>query len=165
MLVEVSIFGDVQFSRELTRVGDRGANMNPVFRSTFDHITEINAAQILSQGSRGGTPWKPLKQATIDAKTAAGNPHPERAEVATEDLFNALSHLGDENSEAIYNDTWAVWRVTGDPGEYGPAQHWGSADGSLPARPLFRLTNMDRKEILDEWAYFLFKGVVRNFVV
>lgn len=165
MRIDISIFGETQFSRELTRIGEHAENLDPVFRSVFSHIREINAEQMLTRGSRGGTPWEPLKPATIKAKAARHATHPDWPEFDTEALFRALSHTNDENNEEIFNRTWAVFRVTGEPGEYGPVQSRGSEERGLPARPLFRLTAMDRKEIVDEIAYYIFKGVVRNFVV
>jgi phage gpG-like protein len=160
--IELSLFGDVQMSREILRVSERAGNMDPVFRSIFGRLKEINAEQIISHGQRSGG-WEELKPATILAKARAGMEHPDWPEYGTGDLFRALSHTGDENNEEIYNRTWAVFRVTGDPGEYGPIQQRGTVDGSLPARPLFALTEVDRREFVREMEAFLFTGTVRGF--
>lgn len=165
MRIDISIFGDTQFSRDLGIMGERGLNMDPVFASIFDRIREINAEQILSRGARGGTPWLPLKPATILQKAREHAPHPDWPEYRTSALYQALSHKDDQNNEEILNGDWAVFRVTGDPGEYGPIQSRGSEAAGIPARPLFRLTEQDRREFVDEMRVFIIKGEVRGFFV
>lgn len=156
MLVEISIFGDTQLSRNVRRISERASNFNPVFRAIFDRLAEIEGEQFLSQGARGGDAWEPLKPATIESKRRAGYSHPELAEFATHDLYEALSSHANDNQERIYNEIWAVFRVTGDPAEYGMYQHHGT--DRIPARPLFRLTEIDRRQMVKQMQRWMFRG-------
>lgn len=159
LLVEISIFGDVQVSRDIKRISTRAGNMNPAFAAIFDRLTEIEGEQFHSQGSRGGATWAPLKPATIESKRRKGYAHPELAEFATEALYEALSSHVNQNQERIFNETWAVFRVLGEPGEYGLYQHYGVPENNLVPRPLFRLTSMDRRQMVKQMQMFLFRGV------
>lgn len=160
MLVEISIFGDVQLSRDIQRISTRAGNMNPAFAAIFDRLTEIEAEQFMTQGERGGSQWAPLKPKTIESKRRKGYAHPELAEFATEKLFEALSSHANENQERIFNETWAVFRVTGEPGRYGIVQHHGNPEGNLVPRALFRLTPRDRVQMVKQMQRFLFRGTV-----
>lgn len=156
----MSIFGDVQLSRDIKRISTRAGNMNPAFAAIFDRLTEIEGEQFLSQGYRGGSPWAPLKPKTIESKRRKGYAHPELAEFATEALYEALSSHHNENQERIFNETWAVFRVTGEPAEYGMYQHHGVPENNLVPRALFRLTNVDRRQMVKQMQRFLFRGEV-----
>lgn len=150
----------MQLSRNIQRIGDRSMNMNPAFAAIFERLTEIEGEQFLTQGERGGARWAPLKPKTIESKRRKGYAHPELAEFATEALYEALSSHHNENQERIFNETWAVFRVTGEPGEYGLIQHHGNPEGNLVPRPLFRLTNVDRRQMVKQMQRFLFRGEV-----
>lgn len=160
--VTIELFGDQQMSREIKRIGERADNLDPAFRSIFDRLMEINAEQLWSQGSRGGSPYDPLAPSTIAAKERAGYRRPGMALFATEDLFEALTSPSSPNNEMIFNGDWAVFRVTGEPGEYGPYHQGGTS--RMPARPPFKLTEQDKADFIKEMAFFLFRGEVRNFL-
>lgn len=163
----ISLFGDQQFDRELRRVGERGEDMSPAFGSIFDRLREINSEQMRSQGARSGEPYAPLKPATVAMKAKAGL-DPD-IEFATHELFNAMTGHTDPNQEVIIEHDWAVFRVLGDlaeggPGGYGPVQQQGSLDGSLPPRPVFRLIQKDRVDIVKEMQRYVITGKLGNFL-
>lgn len=158
----VDVFGDTQFARELVNVGERAGDLNPAFHSIFARLMEISAEQFHTLGARGGTPWAPLAANTIRQKAAEGVPHPEWPLWRTEALFEAMTSPGDPNNEEILNGDWAVWRVLGEPGEYGRYHQSGTRD--MPARPPFRLTEEDRREFVREMQHFIMTGTVRHFL-
>lgn len=164
MRLDVEVFGDVQLAREIVRVGDRAGNLSPVFESLMDRLREINDEQFRSRGARGGDPWDPLKPATILEKARLGAPEPTFTLYRWGNLYTALAAHSDENQEVIITDDWAVFRVTGEPGEIGMYHHWGAPGANLPERPLIRLTEEDRREFVREVEHYLFTGDVRQFL-
>lgn len=164
VFVDIEVFGEKHISREIVRTGIRSRQLNPVFRSIFRRMEEIHAEQFLSRGSRGGTPWEPLKPATILQKAREGAADPEWPEVRTEHLFEALTSPSSEYNEAIYNDEWAVWRVTGEPAGYGAIQQRGAPSINLPARPLSVFTLADRESFVKEIQLWITRGTLTHFV-
>lgn len=162
MRITVDIFGDQQFSRELVRVGQRAGNLNPAFHSIFMRLLEINAEQFHTLGARGGSPWAPLKPETIRQKAAEGVSHPEWPLWRTEALFGAMTSPSDPNNEIILNEDWAVFRVLGEPGDYGPYHQHGTSD--MPARPPFKLLEDDKREFVREMQSYIMTGRVRHFL-
>jgi phage gpG-like protein len=164
LFVDIEVFGDRQISREILRVGIRSRNLEPVWRSVFRHMDEIHSEQFLTKGERGGTPWLDLKPATIIAKVREGSKTPDWPERRTDALYEAMSSPSSPNREEIYNGEWALFRVIGDPGEYGPIQQQGAASINLPARPLSVFTPIDREEIIKEIQLYVRRGIVRHFL-
>lgn len=159
IMLSISVFGDEQMAREIKRIARRADDLDPAFRSIFGRMMEINAEQMWSQGTRGGTPYAPLADSTREQKARLGQR--QEALFATETLFEDLTSPSGGN-EAIYNGDWAVWRVTGESAEYGGYHQRGTDD--MPARPPFQLTEFDKRDFVDEMGHFLFKGEVRGFL-
>jgi phage gpG-like protein len=164
VFVDIEVFGEKHVSREIVRTGIRARQLNPAFRSIFRRLEEIHAEQFLSRGERGGTPWEPLKPATILEKARQGVKQPEWPEVRFEHLFEALTSPSSEYNETIYNDEWAVWRVLGEPGEYGAIQQKGAPSINLPARPLSVFTLADRESFVKEIQLWIVRGEVTHFL-
>lgn len=158
LVAEIGLFGDTQLSREIMRVGTRSRDMDPVFKHLFDRLQEIEGEQFHSQGARGGTPWAPLKPETIKSKKAKGYSDPALAEFATHALYEALASPASPNNERIYNREWAVFRIIGEPADYGAIQHHGAEANNLPSRPLIHLHELDRREFVKEMQRWIFSG-------
>lgn len=161
--ITISMFGDVQLDREIRAIGRRAVDMDPAFRSIFDHLVDINSENFWSLGARSGHVWKPLKAETIIQKAREGSPTPGIPLRRFGELFDAMSFLPNRNNETIYNQTWAVFRLTGDVADIGQWQQHGVPENNLPARPFFALTELDRHEMVDEMRHYIFRGRVGNF--
>lgn len=157
MQVAISLFGDVQMDREILRVTARSRNLDPAFRAIFLRMMEINSEQMRSHGERGGTPYPPDKDATVRRKARLGLD--TDILFATHALFEAMSSPSSSDNEAIYNQDWAVWHITGDPATYGAVHQTGTRDGRIPARPPFRLTEADKIEFVKEIQHFIFSDL------
>lgn len=158
--VELAVFGDVQFAREIDRVAGRPSEMEPAWRSIFDRMLEINREQFLSEGMRSSGGWDPLNPKYVAWKAAHGLD--TRILWRTHALFEAMGFESDANNEIIYGGDWAVFRVTGEPGEYGPYLQGGT--DHMPARPPWALTELDREEIMKEIQRWILKGELGFFI-
>lgn len=162
--VSIELFGDRQLDREIRVIGKRVTNMDPAFRSIFHRLVDINSENFWTLGARSGHVWEPLKPGTIAAKVREGSPTPEIPLRRFGKLFDAMSFIPNANNEVIYNETWAVFRLTGDVADIGRWQQRGVPENNLPARPFFALTERDRREFVDEMRHFIFRGRVGNFL-
>lgn len=160
MRFDLTVFGDTQFSREIVRTGERGGDMRPAFRSIFDRMFEINREQFLSQGRRGSGGWEPINPEYKVWKAEHG--FDTDILFKTHALFEAMGFVTSDDNEVMVAENWAVFRVTGEPGEYGPFHQSGTEH--MPARPPFALTALDRREFFDEMQDYIFTGRVRNFL-
>jgi phage gpG-like protein len=164
VFVDIEVFGEQHISREIVRTGVRARQLNPVFRSIFRRLEEIHAEQFLSRGERGGTPWEPLKPATILQKAREGASQPDWPEVRHQHLFEGMTSPESEYNETIYNEEWAVWRLLGDPAEYGAIQQKGAPSINLPPRPLSVFTLADRESFVKEIQRWIVRGEVSHFL-
>lgn len=162
--LDIKVFGDTLVSRDIVRVGARARDLNPAFRSVFRRLDEISAEQFFSHGSRGGVTWEPLKEATIIQKIREGSKTPEEPERRTDALFEAMTSPSSPDREELFGGEWAVFRIAGEPGDYGAIQHRGAPSINLPARRLYALTEIDRQEFVREIQYYLRTGRVRYFL-
>lgn len=69
---ELDVFGDVQFSREILRMGQRGHNMVPAFGPIADDFLKIERRQFDTQGGYASGGWKPLAASTLAEKRRNG---------------------------------------------------------------------------------------------
>jgi phage gpG-like protein len=164
IFVDIEVFGEKHVSREIIRTGIRARQMNPVFVAIFRRMEEIHAEQFMSRGERGGTPWEALKPATILEKARLGASQPDWPEVRYQHLFEAMTSPSSEYNEAIYNDEWAVWRVVGEPAEYGAIQQKGAPSKNLPPRPMSVFTLADRESFVKEIQLWITRGTLTHFV-
>lgn len=70
MRLDLEAFGDVQFSREILRVGANAANMKPAFNDVHDIIRDAEKKQFSTQGKAFSNGWKPLAASTKRYKAA-----------------------------------------------------------------------------------------------
>lgn len=164
LFVDIEVFGEKHVSREIMLTGIRARQLNPVFAAIFRRMEEIHDEHMRSHGARGGTPWEALKPETILAKARAGSSTPEEPEFRFHKLYEALTSPSSPDHEEFYNDEWAVWRVTGDPGVYGPIQQKGSDKINLPARPLSVFTLIDRESFVKEIQLWIRRGTLTHFL-
>lgn len=74
MQLEISVFGDVQFSRQLLRFAERANNMVPVFEVLSRDFYEMERQQFASEGASASGGWAPLAPSTVAHKAAVGAP-------------------------------------------------------------------------------------------
>lgn len=72
MRLDLEAFGDVQFSREILRVGANAGNMRPAFDKVHDSIRGVEKKQFGSQGAAYSGGWAPLAASTVRYKAARG---------------------------------------------------------------------------------------------
>lgn len=72
MRLELEAFGDVQFSREILRVGANARNMRPAFDEIHDIVRGAEKQQFSTQGAAFSGGWKPLAPSTVAEKAAKG---------------------------------------------------------------------------------------------
>ena len=72
MRVLFEVAGDVQLNRDIVRVGQRAQDMTPAFEQVAELWIGETAVQFVTEGRHASGGWKPLKQATIDAKRRDG---------------------------------------------------------------------------------------------
>lgn len=68
MRLDLDVFGDTQFSRELLRMGDRVEDMRPIFRELADDFYELERRQFDSEGGEASGGWRPLAESTLKRK-------------------------------------------------------------------------------------------------
>lgn len=153
--VTVTFDGERQVSRMLLAPADASRNLGRSWDTILDQFEDWIGEQFESDGRTFGTPWQPLKPATVAAKRKAGYSDPGQALVATGAL--ALSLQGGPGG---------FRRVDGDSAEFGSHErtlpfHQGrhrSATNPVPRRPVFELDEAKRRWVLD----VLRRGVFRD---
>lgn len=104
MLLELDVFGDVQVSRDLLRLGDRAVDATPAFRQILAELADHEREQFDSSGRHGSGGWEPLTDATKAAKAASPDPtvrsNAEKVLKATEALYDSLTGR-DDGGDAI----------------------------------------------------------------
>lgn len=160
--IQFGIFGDDQVVRSIERIGRHADDLSPAFHSVFNRLREINAEQFLSQGQRGSGGWDPLNPDYVQWKVRHGL-DPDIL-FATHKLFNAMAGHTDPNQEVIIEPSWAVFRIIGEPGDYGPVHQHGTDDGTIPARPPFALTEADRVAFIKEIQRWVITGELGRFL-
>lgn len=72
MRLELEAFGDVQFSRELLRVGANAGDMRPAFDNVHVLLLAVENRQFGSEGGAFSGGWKPLAASTVRYKAKHG---------------------------------------------------------------------------------------------
>lgn len=92
MKLKLEIHGHDAVADELKQIGERAHDAKPVLRVIQALMAESAREQFESEGSRGGLPWVPDKNATVARKAREG--FKEDTEIRTGDLEKSLAQLG-----------------------------------------------------------------------
>jgi hypothetical protein len=129
----MDLFGDTVISRKLMRVGANSEDYSPAFREIADVWENWTGEQFHTRGSFMGTPWAPLRPATIAHKRRVGAADPTQPLVTTGWLADSLFGSGADGIRDFGPHEMA-W---GTQVPYGRWQH--------RTRPIFRLDEMRRR--------------------
>lgn len=154
--ISISILGDEQFERSLLRIERHAGDLRPVWDLIEEDIKEINRQQFFSEGARSSGGWAPLADSTIAYKRSHG--YPLDILQRTGALFDAATGFTDPNQEVIKQDDWMVFRVTGDPGEYG--RYHQSGTSRMPRRRVVEFTEADKIQFVKDIQRYIMTGEV-----
>jgi len=138
----LEVFGEVQLSRELLRVGANAANMRPAFDEIHEDLLDAEQQQFSSQGARFSGGWRPLAASTVAAKARAGQD--PRILHRTLRLRNSLTQAG--HPDHVY-DVGADEMFTGSRVSYG-VYHQHGDEPRMPRRRPFELDAATRRDIM-----------------
>lgn len=144
MRLDLDVFGDKQFSRDLMRFEARANDMSPVFEDLADDFLRLNQEQFDSQGRNSGG-WAPLAESTVRRKAARGDD--PRILHATRALRNSLTNRGAAGAvrEISDDEMFVGTSVTTDRGFPYPAVHQNPKQGQTRRRPV-ELTPRRRRD-------------------
>lgn len=141
MRVDLDAFGDVQFSREILRVGKNAADMRPAFDEVHDLLRKVELKQFNSQGSAFSGGWKPLAPATRAYKAAHGLDHR---------ILHATGRMRRSFTTKSHKDH--VYRASADEMFVGSnvpyARHHQLGAKNLPRRRPFELNEAVRRDVI-----------------
>lgn len=156
MEVRIQIFGDEQFARKLERVGEHGGDLRPVWDVIEEDIKQIGAAQFMTQGGRSSGGWTPLAESTQLRKQKQGSGFSILQETGA--LRDAVASFSDPNQQVVKTEDWMVFRVVGDPGEYGAFHQSGTS--KMPMRKVLEFTELDRIRFVNHIQRYVITGEV-----
>jgi hypothetical protein len=153
--ITVTFSGERQVSRMLLAPAKASEDLRRPLNTVLDQFEEWIGDQFETEGRTFGTPWAPLRDATVEAKGKAGYSDPGQALVATGALLLSL-----QGGPGGFRD------VDSDSAEFGShedtlAYHHGrqrSATNPVPRRPVFELDEAKRRWVMD----VLHRGVFRD---
>lgn len=141
MRLDLEAFGDVQFSREILRVGANAGNMRPAFDKVHDTIRNVEKKQFSTEGAAYSGGWAPLAPSTVRYKARRGlDP---RILHATGRLRRSFTTKGDPDH--VYRAS-ADEMFTGSRVPYAKFHQLGTV--RMPRRRPFELDELARREIL-----------------
>ena len=154
MRITFEMLGETQFEREILRVGNRGGDARPAFRTIRHLWEEWNAQQFESEGSRASGGWAQLADSTVLSR---GSAHPILH--LTGALEDALTG-GLEEHTLITDDFMHMLLPDGDgePGQYGSYHQSGTS--RMPQRRPVEFTTHDREEMLKVLQRWVITGEV-----
>ena len=141
MRLDLEAFGDVQFSREILRVGDNAGDMRPAFDKVDESVRRFGKRQFGSQGNAYSGGWAPLAASTVRYK--ASRRLDPRILHATLRLRRSFT-LG-SSPDHVYRSS-ADEMFTGSKVPYARYHQLGTQ--RMPRRRPFQLDEAARREIL-----------------
>lgn len=153
MRLDLETFGEMQFSREILRVGANARDMRPAFDKVHEIFLEAEGRQFASQGGAYSGGWRPLAPATRSRK-ARLNLDPR--------ILHETLRLRRSLTDRTHRDH--VYTVTADEMFVGTAVPYaGPHQNPKPGNPLPRRRPIEfndeiRKEILKALQRHLFGG-------
>lgn len=105
----IEVYGDKLAEAELIGIGDRAADLRPLWPAVLEMMEEIEKEQFDTQGSRSGSPWPELSRETLLRKFRSGqNMMIMRA---TDALYDSLTGKT-SHSVRTFGSDWAVFGST-----------------------------------------------------
>jgi hypothetical protein len=156
LTVRLTILGDEQMERTLLRSGMYASDLRPVWNIWEEDIRQMSTQQFFSEGSRGSGGWAPLKDSTVEYKAS----HGLRPEIlrATDALFEAMTSPSSPDIMVMKESDEMLWRVVGEPGDYGP-YHMSGTSKMAQRRPL-EFTELDRQRLVRDIQRYVVYGSV-----
>jgi len=161
--ITIKLDGADAVRERLREISSRVSNLSPILRAIGDRVVEQTKRRFESQGpAPDGTPWAPLKPATLAAKkhkkilTETGHLRDSiryrllgqnAVAVGTNRVYAAIHQLGGRTpartilpvrKKALY------W-----PGAAHPVKSVRHPGSLIPARPFLGLSDRDSREIID----------------
>lgn len=143
MRITFTVLGEDQFSRDILRVGERGADMRPAFAMIADDIVEWNAQQFMSQGARASGGWEELAASTVKAK---GH---DTILIDSSDLFHEMIN----RSNFMITDSFLHFKPPAEQARIGAFHQSGTVN--MPQRRVIEFTELDRRQMvrrMQAWA-------------
>lgn len=141
MKLELDAYGDVQFSRELLRVGQNARDMRPAFDSVEALMRGVSSKQFSSQGKAFSGGWAPLAPSTVARKARAG---------LDKRILHATLRLRRSFTDKNHKDH--VYRATADEMFVGSRVPYGvyhqKGTDRMPRRRPFELDEATRKRVV-----------------
>jgi Phage virion morphogenesis family len=147
--VTFETLGEVQFSRDLLRVGNRGGDMSPVLGSIADDWMDWNQEQFTTEGGRASGGWAALAPSTVKRR---GSAHPILQ------VSGALMEELTKRSNVLVTDSFAHLSIPDDVEEYG--RYHQSGTSRMPQRRPIEFTDMDRRQMVRKLQLFVLRGAV-----
>lgn len=156
MRIEYDVFGDVQYSREIMRVGDRAGDMTPAFNAVADMIVDVERKQFASEGAYASSGWQPLAASTIEHKAKAGLA-PEILQ-ATRALHDSLTNPSDRHHvrRITPDEMFVGTNVTTRDGYPYPRAH--QRGRGVPQRRVIELRPQDRTQATKTLQRYIMTG-------
>lgn len=152
MLLELSLDGDVQLSREILRFAGRSIHAAPAFELLGGELFRIERRQFDSEGGYGSGGWAPLADSTIEAKGT------DQILVESGDLERSLTERGGDNIFEIH-DTWFLFG-THDP----KAALHQKGTSRMPQRRPLELPEHDRRAATKAMQRFMVTGELQGWL-
>lgn len=147
--VHISLFGDVQFERELLRLDERGRDMSPAFHILSKLWVTWNYEQFASEGHRASGGWQELADATVVRR---GTAHP---------ILDETGRLKDEMTDSgniEIGPDFMHFTLPDEIDHYGAFHQSGTTE--MPQRKPFEWTETDRRAMVRELQRYLIEGTV-----
>lgn len=143
MRMSIDVLGDKLVERQLLRMGSNAVNARQPLGEIQEKIRYASERQFATQGRFAGGSWRKLKPATVAYKRR--HRLDPRIEHATLRLRRSMtSKRGREAIRVVTRDELQY----GTRVPYARAQHKGSPRTNLPARPLVRLTEFHKRDMV-----------------
>lgn len=150
MRLQLQVFGDTQFDREIRRVGKRATAARPLYDALGWKLVAIQREQFQSEGGRSGHPWAPLADSTVRSR---GSAHP---------ILDDTSAL---RESFLYGGAGNIFEATDDHLRYGSESEIGifhqQGTSRMPMRKPMELTDEDRDDIVKDMQHWVIRGSVR----
>lgn len=154
MGASMTVSGDRAVSKRFKNIAKRASDVSPAWRGVGGYLSRMVAQQFASEGSRLGTPWRPLKPEYRLWKMQNG--YSRKILVQTGRMKQSftgrpmdIERYGPSDAVFGSNDMKAVWH------------HFGThKDGKQvnPARPILVVTPEIRREVSQRVIKYIAKG-------
>jgi phage virion morphogenesis protein len=128
-------YDDQQVKEALARLVALGSNMKPVFADIGEYLDLAHRERWDAQEAPDGSPWEPLKEATLKRKQRKGRSSDILVETAV--MRDTLRYLATPDELRFGTD-----RIQ------GATHQFGREEDGIPAREWLGLSDADKEEVL-----------------